>query len=94
MLKVCAEQCNQCLFGKDRIVSKQRMAEILQTCRENDTYFSCHKGTIAGDDICCKGFFDTQDSQMIRIAKRLGAIEFVDPSAGIDDDGMFEPEKD
>jgi hypothetical protein len=94
MLKVCAKKCDQCLFDKDRIVSKDRMAEILQECRQNDSYFECHKGTIEGESIVCRGFYDTQTSQMIRIAQRLNAVKFVDPSAVIDGDEMFEPEND
>lgn len=79
MLKVCSKQCDQCLFSKNRIVSGPRMASILNDCKNNDTHFICHKGTIAGENVVCKGFFDTQTSQMIRIAGRLNMIKEVDP---------------
>ena len=75
--EVCEKQCDQCLFSPGRIVSKARMADILRKCRCEDSHFQCHKGSIAGRDVCCRGFFDTQTSQMIRIAGRLGMIRFV-----------------
>lgn len=76
--EVCEKQCDQCLFSPARIVSKPRMAQILKTCRQQDTHFICHKGSIHGKpELCCRGFFDTQTSQLIRIAGRLGMIKFV-----------------
>ena len=78
MFKVMAERCDQCLFSEDRIVSKERMADVIKECRQKDIYFICHKATIAGDQkVCCRGFYDTQDTQIIQIADRLGAVEFV-----------------
>jgi hypothetical protein len=79
MLKVCASQCDQCLFSKNRIVSEARMKEILKDCTRKDTYFICHKGTITGEEIICAGFYEKFSSQMIRIAGRLNCIEFVKP---------------
>lgn len=81
--EVCEKQCDQCLFSPNRIVSKPRMAQILKGCRQQDTHFHCHKGSIAGKDVCCRGFYDTQTSQMIRIAGRLNMIKFV-PIPGAD----------
>jgi hypothetical protein len=79
-LQVCEKQCDQCLFSPNRIVSKARMAEILRGCRRNDTHFVCHKGSLTGnDELVCRGFFDTQSSQLIRIAGRMNMIEFVPP---------------
>lgn len=78
-LKVCENQCDQCLFSANRIVSLNRMAEIIKGCRKDDSHFECHKGSIVGVPVVCKGFFDNETSQMIRIAGRLNAIEFVNP---------------
>jgi hypothetical protein len=80
--QVCEGKCDQCLFTKDRIVSAARMRNILQGCRQQDIHFVCHKASIAGRDVCCRGFYDTQTSQMIRIAERLNMVEFVDPATG------------
>ena len=77
MFKVKKQCCDQCLFSKYKIVSNKRRQEILNSCRSNDNHFICHKATIKKEDICCRAFYDTQDSQMIKIAQRLGMVEFV-----------------
>jgi hypothetical protein len=84
-LEICEERCNQCLFSENRIVSKARMAEIVRDCRRNDTFFQCHKHTMAGRDVMCRGYYETQPpSQMQRIAERLGVVRFVaTPKEGI-----------
>jgi hypothetical protein len=77
-LEICQERCNQCLFSENRIVSKARMADIVSDCRRKDAFFLCHKHSMAGRDVMCRGFYETQPpSQMQRIAERLNAIEFV-----------------
>jgi hypothetical protein len=78
MFKVKKECCDQCLFSKDAIVSNERRKDILKDCRSNDSHFVCHKATIEGKDTCCKGFYESQTSNMIRISQRLSMIEFVD----------------
>ena len=76
--KVMENKCNQCLFSKNKIVSNERRKDILEECKRNDGHFICHKATIAGDeDVCCRGFYDTQSTNLIRIAERLDMIEFV-----------------
>lgn len=75
---VCEKQCDQCLFTPNRVVSKARMAQILRNCRAKDIHFVCHKGSMSGnDELCCRGFFDTQTSNLMRIAQRLNAVRFV-----------------
>lgn len=77
-LEICEGRCNQRLFSENRIVSKARMAEIVRDCRRNDNHFQCHKHTIAGRDVMCRGYYETQQpSQMQRIAERLNAVRFV-----------------
>ncbi len=76
--KIMAERCNQCLFGKDKIVSNRRRAEILRGLRRDDNHFICHKAQIAGQDIACRGDWDQNGcGQLGRIMGRLGGIEFV-----------------
>lgn len=77
MFEVCEKQCEQCLFSPNRIVSKKRMGEILKDCRQKDAHFQCHKASIVGRDVCCRGFYETQTSQLMRIAGRLNMIKFV-----------------
>lgn len=78
MIEVKKECCNQCLFSKDKIVSNERRKYILNGCRKSDTHFICHKATIEGKDICCKGFYDNQTSNLIRISQRMNMVKFVD----------------
>jgi hypothetical protein len=51
----------------------------MQEIAKEQSYFVCHKATIKGKETCCRGFYDGTGhrSQMIRIAERLGIIEFV-----------------
>lgn len=74
MLKVLRKRCDQCLFSKARIVSAERKAEVLRTCKRRDTHFVCHKTT----DAVCHGFYATRTSNLIRIMGRLNGIEFID----------------
>lgn len=77
MFEVKKECCGECLFSKNAIVSNERKREILNGCAENDNHFICHKASIEGKDICCKGFYDSFSSNMIRVAGRLNMIKFV-----------------
>jgi hypothetical protein len=78
MFEVCETKCDQCLFTDKRIVSSGAMKEILKVCAKKDTHFSCHKGTIVGKDICCRGFFDSGlSSNLLRISQRSGWVRFV-----------------
>lgn len=80
MFRVYEQRCEQCLFSPERIVSSQRMAEVLRQCAATDTHFVCHKSSIYGDgNVCCRGFYDRDPaaSNLMRIAGRLGLVEFV-----------------
>jgi hypothetical protein len=76
MFKVMAKRCDQCLFSRNRIVSASRKREVLAQCRRDDTHFICHKTP----GVCCRGFYDADPgaSNLMRIAGRLGAVEFVE----------------
>jgi len=78
MFEVKRKCCGQCLFSKNKIVSGARKTDVLKGCAESDAHFICHKASMKGKDICCKGFYDTQTSNMIRISQRMGWINFVD----------------
>lgn len=80
MFKVMDRECDQCLFGPDKVVSDARRAELLRKCAANQRYFICHKASAEGADICCAGFYENMGhrSQMVRIAERLGVVERVD----------------
>ena len=74
-LKVCARQCDQCLFGENRIVSATRKADILRKCQQSDGHFVCHKT----EDAVCSGFYQRYSTNLIRIMGRLDGIEFIEP---------------
>ena len=77
---VARDRCDQCLYGPDKIVSNKRRKEILNDLERRDSWFVCHKSSIAeGPEICCRGDFDQRGGgQLGQIAGRLGVIEFVD----------------
>lgn len=79
-LKVYKEPCKNCLFSQDAIVSPGRRKEILDGIKKSQSYFECHKSTEAGENIMCRTFYDQLGfySQIVRIAERLNAIDFVD----------------
>ena len=79
-MKVYKECCKNCLLSPDAIVDANRRKEIIKECKKEQTHFVCHKASMEGKDVCCKTFYDKLGhfSQMIRIADRLGAIEFVE----------------
>ena len=76
--KVKKDRCNECLYSKDKIVSDSRRKELLSDIKKNDLHFVCHKASIKGESICCKGFYDSATSNLIRISQRLGMVDFVD----------------
>lgn len=75
-MKIQPEKCNECLFGKDKIVSKERAADVIAGCLKKDTYFVCHKATIKNKDVCCRGFWDAFKDRfnLGRIAQRLDFV--------------------
>jgi hypothetical protein len=80
MLKVYKECCGNCLLSKDRIVSPKRAKDLLKEIEEKQSYFVCHKASMKSEEIVCKTFFDKlgHQSQMIRIAERLNAVQFIE----------------
>lgn len=80
--QVYSKPCYNCLLSKNAIVPPQRVKEIIEQCKEDQTHFICHKSSIKGGNICCKKFYDQLGhvSNMIRVCERLGAIKFVDHS--------------
>lgn len=81
-LKVYKECCKNCLLSEDRIVSSKRAKEIMKDCADSQNHFICHKASMNEEEIVCNKFFNTigYKSQMVRIAQRLNALEFVEQS--------------
>ncbi|AUR81211.1 hypothetical protein Ares1_0087 [Vibrio phage Ares1] len=78
MMQVSKRCCGQCLFTPKKIVSDARKKDILKTCEQDDTHFICHKATIKKQNVVCRGFFENQSTNALRVAERLGLIEFVE----------------
>jgi hypothetical protein len=79
-LLVCDGRCDECLFGPDNIVrSKERIREIIDDCLTHDRWFECHKGTIAGVNVCCRGFYDIHGADVwpLRLAQMVDKVIFV-----------------
>ena len=76
-MKVCARRCPGCLFGSTPIVSARRKAQLLRDLRQSDRHFFCHEW---GEEVTWRGSFE-QMPQMVRIALRLGVVEFVERGA-------------
>ena len=78
VLNVMAERCNECLFTDGAIIEGDARRELIEECRARDTFFVCHKATIEGGLIvCCRGYYETQDTTPIQLANRLNKLRFV-----------------
>lgn len=91
-MKVNARRCDQCLFGEGRIVSAERMAQILRDCARNDQHFTCHKSSIRDpdEDACCHDFYEAHQGEgalhgvgkLLRFGRALNYLRFIDPDTG------------
>jgi hypothetical protein len=81
-LLICSRPCDQCLTTKNRIVSGERAAEIIRQCRDVDVHFQCHKGSIAGINLHCRGVHDAiGPARSYRFAQVYGVeIMEIDPN--------------
>jgi hypothetical protein len=80
--ELMSEPCDQCLMTANKIVSDTRRKQILKETLRKDCAFICHKASITGREIACRGHFDaTGGGQLARIAGRLNAIKLVDPKS-------------
>lgn len=79
-LKVMAKRCEECLYTKNRIVADASAATILKKLAVEESYFICHKFSIAGESGVCRGFYGSAHScQLVQVAQRLGAVVFINP---------------
>ena len=80
-LRVLAEQCSTCIFRPGNLMhlSEGRLADMLATVRANDSHVICHQslGRPVGD--VCKGSNDAYVGQAVRLAERMGIIQYVQP---------------
>lgn len=50
--------CNTCIFNKNSPVSDERFEELQDIWKTSDTTQICHKATLKGEQIGCKGHYD------------------------------------
>ena len=90
-LLLASRRCAECLTSRGRIVSGERAAELISACRRENNHFQCHKGSIAGVNLHCRGVHDLLDrldggSKAARFARRFGIpIREIDPEERGDD---------
>jgi len=95
-LLVSEARCDECLFTKGRVVSELRKRDILKHCYREGSYFICHKASLKGRAVICRGFAESQDgagNQAIQVAKFLGCIRYVDPATGEPSVATTQPER-
>lgn len=82
-LLLASKRCSQCLTTRNRIVPGERAAELIRECRATGNHFVCHKGSIAGLIVHCRGVDDIlEGSRAHRFAQQFGIpIREVDPDA-------------
>lgn len=80
-LHLASKRCSECLLSSERIVPGSRAAEIIRKCRTEDVHFVCHKGSLVGLNLHCRGMHETVGpSRAFRFAKacNIPVVE-VDP---------------
>lgn len=84
-LLLASKRCAECLTSRGRIVSGERAAEIIAGCRRDQNHFQCHKGSIAGVNLHCRGVHDILvrlegGALAYQLATRLGIpVREIDP---------------
>ena len=79
-MKVRYKQCDECLFGPNKIVSDTRRNHILRDLKRRDTHFVCHKATMNDCEVTCRGDYNRNPmrTSLMQIAARWGVVRFCD----------------
>lgn len=79
---LASRRCHECLTSRNRIVPGARAAELIRECRDEGRHFQCHKGTIAGLNLHCRGVHEVWPSRAARFAQSFGIpVRELDPEA-------------
>lgn len=79
-LLLASRCCGQCLTTRNRIVSGERAAQIIRETRAAGVHFQCHKGSLAGVNLHCRGVHDRFGSEAATFAQRFGIpVREIDP---------------
>lgn len=78
ILQVCDRMCDQCLYGSNSVVEEGARAVIMGD-QDPSHWFICHKSTIAGMKVMCRGYYEAnkETSVFIKLGRQLGLINFV-----------------
>jgi len=76
-MPVAEKRCSECLISANKIVSDDRRDELLKELAESGRAFICHRASMAGEYIVCRGFYDQGLSLSVVLARQLGAARFV-----------------
>lgn len=80
VLHLASKCCGECLTTRRRIVSGERAAEIIRDVRKRDVHFQCHRGSLAGINLHCRGVHDRWPSRSARFADAFGIpVVEIDP---------------
>lgn len=67
-LLIMSRRCSEYLTTRNRIVSGERAAELIRDCRNRDVHFQCHKGSINGLNVHCRGVHEIAPDRAYRMA--------------------------
>jgi hypothetical protein len=67
-------------------VSGERAAELVRQCRREDVHFQCHKGSLVGMNLHCRGLHDRFPARSYRFAVAMGI-----PVVELDPDELENP---
>jgi hypothetical protein len=72
-------RCSTCIFGPNRPVSEERVAQMVASCGDEGT-IPCHHHLYVGAVVepVCRGFYDTGNNVMLRLATFMEIIEWHD----------------
>ncbi len=82
-LRVLIEKCSTCIFRAGNLMrlNRGRVQDMVQSSLAGGGYITCHQTLPYGENpdfggAVCRGFYDSfgAQSQMIRIAERLGGV--------------------
>lgn len=56
------------------------LEELVEQCLQEDKYFECHKGTIVGEHLVCRGFWNKHKNDVLplRLAQMFELVEYVE----------------
>ena len=82
-VNVRAEQCGNCLFSRDRLVSGERARQLTRDTRAEDgASFICHRSQVSPEEeAICATWFDrfAREDAILRLAVGMDLIEYIGP---------------